>query len=660
MNPPDPTPSPSRPSPTRSLPTPWFLLACAALLLFWALSIPTWNPAFPIAPNVDYAWFSAIDYANAHHMPFSSRILFTYGPLGYLGAPIYPTHGFAWSILIRLALVTWYVLAIARLNINRNVPWPITLIGLTLLLVAPLQGVTYDPSNWLLAILMLLRLLDASDNHSPLDTTLTIVGIFLLSVLSLTKFTHFIIAGIVLFAMALSLSLTPAGRKKLWLPLLFIPFLLLMWTLSGEPLSGLWNFIITRLQVSSAHSQSSGTPDATVELLAFSSALVSLACWAWLAGSHPQASKTVKIIVALTGALITFFTFKAGVVRAGPVTASTIGYSLICIALLWTLGAPAPRPLPRALAIALTAAALAITICFGQWVVNPVVPGWFTRIFTVPVARAQNALALAQDPSLLSRQYQDRKAAVAQQWPIPQEMRIPTTDIIGNDQQILILNDVNYHPRPSIQNYFIGAPSLLAVNTDFFKSQNAPDQLLISTLEIDNRYPLLTLGPNLLPLLSHYQTLERLHHYVILQKLPTPLTLQLTPIANLDILPGVSTPLPPEAHTGLIWAQLDYTPPATAAALNFLLRTPRLKISVNTREGLPEFGTASPAQLSAGFLLSPYATDQYLRSLWRLGLAGKDMPKQLTALTLDIDAPPWQQALVKAPMKLHLYKITAK
>ena len=94
-----------------------------------------------------------------------------------------------------------------------------------------------------------------------------------------------------------------------------------------------------------------------------------------------------------------------------------------------------------------------------------------------------------------------------------------TIDAMSCCQGILLINDLNYRPRPVFQSYSSYTPYLLAENARFFRSDFAPKFVLFK-LEAVNGCPALEDGQALMELSRLYAPVLHEGDFILFQRLP--------------------------------------------------------------------------------------------------------------------------------------------
>ena len=97
-----------------------------------------------------------------------------------------------------------------------------------------------------------------------------------------------------------------------------------------------------------------------------------------------------------------------------------------------------------------------------------------------------------------------------------------SVDVIGLEQAVVLLNDLNYRPPPVFQGYQACTRKLEELNVAFYRSNQAPEFVLFKLQSIDGRFPTLDNSRVLLDLLHRYQfVLEEDGFLLLQQKIPS-------------------------------------------------------------------------------------------------------------------------------------------
>src|SRR5262249_23220713 len=86
----------------------------------------------------------------------------------------------------------------------------------------------------------------------------------------------------------------------------------------------------------------------------------------------------------------------------------------------------------------------------------------------------------------------------------------------------LLVNGLNWTPRPVMQSYSVHSPALLRLNRDFFRGPAAPEFVLFRAESIDGHLPTQDDGPALLELLRRYEPRETEKEFLLLKRRAEP------------------------------------------------------------------------------------------------------------------------------------------
>lgn len=132
-----------------------------------------------------------------------------------------------------------------------------------------------------------------------------------------------------------------------------------------------------------------------------------------------------------------------------------------------------------------------------------------------------------------------------------------TIDIFGFLPGVILLNDLNYKPRPMPINFAATTQELMERNAEFYRNDaTAPEYLLAYIYQIDGRF-----GPQddalaVPEVLEHYSPVLMDHGFILLKRTPGAPDLQRTFLSSETINWGETVPLPPTG-TNLLWCSAD-------------------------------------------------------------------------------------------------------
>src|SRR5262249_26204758 len=125
----------------------------------------------------------------------------------------------------------------------------------------------------------------------------------------------------------------------------------------------------------------------------------------------------------------------------------------------------------------------------------------------VNLARVPDQLADAVTPFRLKERLEAAAAVEPAEWLLPRiRSRVGErpVDLLSYAQGFLFLNHLTWSPRPVLQSYSASSPNLARVNAEHFRSERAPDFVVLALAPVDGRLPALEDGPALLAILRRY------------------------------------------------------------------------------------------------------------------------------------------------------------
>lgn len=470
------TPAPGNaPVPARR---PWsWWLGQAGLYALLAASIFR----LPVAPDIglDASWQMTLGYAANLGLQHGRDLVFTYGPLGHHMTSVYTGGGLgvqlAWQAVSALVIAAGLYAFGRRLTGWRQVGYYLFLLWFGMMYVDAMQ----------MCIITIFSLMLLQPSRRP-DLRLGGVAA-LFAVLSLVKFTHFMICGVLVVLLAAYFLLTQNRRAAGLLAGVFLGVFLGGWLLCGQALGNLPAYLYYSLQLSLGYSgamslyEDGGT--LALGLVAAAGAAGYLALYFLSAADRLRAGA----VVLMTSASL-FMNWKHGFTRAdGHVLAHYV--SVLLLAATYPVLTLDDGRWGRAKGALLAVAALA---CFAG------IQGISGSSTTEAPAFWNDRLRDTADALLDLPGYQARlNAALEDTTRLVDRPGLrgfvgrETVDHLGNDQAVAVLNRFNYRPRPAIQSYATYTPALNRLDESFYRSDRGPRFVLQRYGSIDDRPPAL-------------------------------------------------------------------------------------------------------------------------------------------------------------------------
>jgi len=498
-----------------------FMGGLCVVALVWLSTISFGAPT--ASKGLDASWIQSLAYAFEHHFQAGVDYIFTYGPLGY----IYPRFCYnadlfypfiAWNIIIGLFFAAIFV------TYTQKIEGKIDKFIYLFLVVIVISSFAADPRYFLGIVASVVLAISPPPfiKHNILRYT-TLVGLVLLflAVISLTKFTHFILAGVGVLWMTVAIWHSYSRKLALIIPIVFTIFLISIWLISGQSLFNLPSYIINSLQIASGYTdaQSGGGFKITQILLAIANIFV--IGLMVLLGCFIKPWQMKRFIIAGMVFFGIFIAWKAGFVRHDAYHSLTF-FTFVVLAPFFieydksmhTFLILTFRVL-RYLAIFIALSGLFMVGNKINYTPSNFIGNWYQRI-------ANNFTTLVNLPDFKAKRDKnlDRLKQKHNLPKIRAQVGQATVDIFSWEQGVVFLNELNWHPRPVFQSYSVYTPPLLVINGNFYASVKAPEFVIFKLQAIDGQFPFMNDNEALKILLRDYQPILSEKGYLLLKRVP--------------------------------------------------------------------------------------------------------------------------------------------
>jgi hypothetical protein len=545
------------------------------------------------ANELDPSWMRCLGHFLKNRYQCGADYVWTYGPLGYFVHAVYDADLFwwkyAWELGVKFAFA-WLLLRWADL-LRGRLTWAL-FVALLLIFLAGCTDALY------LFGVVLLGLLPLRDEGCRSGGRLA-AGTALLTVLSLTKFT-FLLLGV---AAWLVVVLAPGiGRwRRAALAAGFPLALATAWCLLGQAARNMAGFLSGSLEVAWGYGEAMAIEGITDHIYR---GLEGVALFVVLVAIYPRpvlCRRESLLGLALVGVSL-FLVWKHGFVRQVSHTGHFFNYLLLVpFALEGLLGGDTGRRLFRAGLVA----ALVVIALDGRGA-SPQFDAWLGRL------RENGATVLA--PARLRRSLDERQDELADEWALPAIRRLADrqpVDQISTAQGVLLLNRMDYRPRPVFQSYSAYTPQLLARNAAFYRSERAPTFVLWKLDPIDGHMPAMEDGPTLLEVFRRYRPAAREKGFLLLKRLPDT---DRSGTIERSVLRRRSVTFEEEVRVDdlgsapkTLTIRIEDSP--RGRLTKFLFRPPPLFLDLHTRDGQTYSYRLIPGLAGADFLLDPLLRD---------------------------------------------------
>lgn len=575
------------------------------------LAIFTW----PIAsigpgPGLDASWQAALYMGVEGGMQFGRELVFTYGPLGFLHAPVLYGESL-WLLAFAYHALSWFGLALTLVWVARRALLLPVAVGVCflVLVVGHLAAVTV-----LIAFLWCFAALAAEP--PPFTRPLLVYGGAALAAAELLGKVNYGVSILVLCLVAL---LSIPGRRAN-LPRFVVTLaavLVTLWLLAGQAPANLPDYFENSWQFVSGYSRAMGTDLGTVPWeipLALAAAAVLIAAAAFATRGEPI---RVRVGSLLLLALFVYVSFKQDFVRSGP--DGRTEFAVLMTAAALAVGARfgersrRPRIDPRLLGAGLVAPMLALLV----WVLPS--PSFWGTVEPGPHLNfLREDLHAFLSPSARAAVRSDSREGMRSTYRLPASIRqrIGARPVAVEPWEVGVAwaYGLDWQPLPVIQDYAVYTPGLDRLNaaalaadgpTTILRQPTRGENAAIVT-DLSGRYPAWEAPAATLALLCHYRAALTTPRWQLLER--SDRCGAERALATVHTETGVPLPVPPAPGPGeVVFARvhgLGLTAPEAATAL--LYRAPRRSVSF---DGGRDW-TVTEATASDGLILRvPAAAD---------------------------------------------------
>ena len=552
---------------------------------------------FPAQPEVglDPSWRMVLGHALAQRWQFGRDVVFTYGPLGALLGNTYAGEG----LVLLLAGQAAFALGLAGLVVHRarqSRGWP----RAAFLAFWPLVAVGARNALHLLAMLLIGLVLAHRRPRAPRLREL--VGLAALAVLAAEKFTHLLLAAVIVAALGARAALRTRRAGAALAPIAgFAAVWLGVWSLAGQELASLLPYLRNSLEVTRGYVDGMGL-EAPPELLRDAAAVWAL-LGLWLIDEARRRKLRAEGI--LDGALLGAFAFalwKNGFVRADGHTGTFF---------VGVLGAAVIAPLfhPRAARDSRLRAPILASIAVACLIgIDHTWPESVRGLVGTLEARLWNNAERFALGRGLADDYAARLEGRRRDAALPRvraAVGSATLDVFGHEQAVALLNDLHYHPRPVFQGYSAYTPELARLNQRFYASADAPEFVLFKSQSIDGRLPAFDDSLALRELLRGYRRVLSEGGFALLRRTPSaapaPRVVQ-REVQTIDLGAPIDLCALPSGPT---WVEISAPLSPLGALRALLLRPPIVQLDLVLRGGRSQSFRLPLDAAATGFLVNP-------------------------------------------------------
>lgn len=236
-----------------------------------------------------------------------------------------------------------------------------------------------------------------------------------------------------------------------------------------------------------------------------------------------------------------------------------------------------------------------------------------------------------------------------------------SVDVFPSKLIVGFAHGLDMRPRPVLQSYAAFTPALIDRDAQHFYGPNAPDHVLISVGQIDNRLPTMEDSRAWFELLANYELKDSSRDLLKLGRRDRPrLSLPAEPSYRTTMKFGERVNVPP-TMTSPIWCRIQIEPSLAGRAASILYRLPELRLHVQSDDGDDREFRLLPGAASAGFLVSPVvATREDLIRLWMrrddFDLKNAWIENRVVGLACSVSNDDWAEILFEADVTVEFFE----
>lgn len=557
---------------------------------------------FPLMPGsgLDPSWRMALGYMYEHGMQFGRDVIFTYGPLGFVMSKTFSGIQF-WSLIagqLVLAIISATVIILQGRRLTGTSRF--IYFGFFLLF-----GIIYEDALHMLVIAILgFQLLRECGDRWKIRAALIAP---VLALYAQIKFTDFMLGTLVVLVACAYNLWRKRWREAALLSLGYVAAYLVIWVLCGQQLQNLPGYFQGSWAISEGYQWAMGISTPTAPLWKGLVVLLMIIVYALghlkLNPDKPRAIANVLVLAAFI-----YLNWKHGFVRSDGHMLGFFFCAMLPMAAYPALLEDSDRfrTLHRWVFVAL--------IVLSLWAVENALFGTARGAMGQLQGKVWSNIESVIYWSDTRQRYREAlniERVGADLYQTRETVGRATIDVLGEEQNVLIMNRLNYRPRPVIQSYSTFMPLLAQLNYDFYASENAPEFVLAKIQTIDGRLPTMDDSMALRLLVYRYSFLRTEKGFHLWKKNPGPFDpAKYEPKLVRSDTAAIDQPIALKAWASHpLWLKIDLKPSLLGTLRSFLYKPPQVKLTIKDINNNSRTFLMPLPMGRTGFIVNPFIDD---------------------------------------------------
>jgi hypothetical protein len=538
-------------------------------------------------PALDASWQVTLEEAFFKSWKFGTTVNFTGGPLSFLYTPTSLGYYVFWQIAAESLVISLALFLIFR-ALRAQAFWIKAIVFICIIPSTSLGKDGIFLTSILAASLILLNTQDSKGIVKGIPTYL--------AVLSLMKFS-FATLGIACVAILAVAAYIQKDYSRIYKTAgSYFGSFIVIWILIGQNLLTIPMFFRNSLEISKGYLWNMNLHEnaTTFYFLVSYLLLTSVPILIYCLWKRREVANWITLILA---AASIYLCWKAGITRTGSHMGFFLQSTVLIVLLLFSIAKPKSLGNIWMCLVALS--------YFGGliWIY----PGGIKPIASMSWKVFTGNLTFLANPDSLNQSYTRMIPLVLLENELPEikkQVEESSIDLLHFQHSVLLLNGLNFQPRPTIQNYHAFNSYLSKLNQTHIRD-NPPDFILVRYGLVDQRYPYSDDALYNLEVFQNYKPSIVEKGYTLLQRTNAPEKLEVGPVLIEKTIQSGEYVDVAEFSQKLLWLKVHYNPSFLHKLSAFFYKPEILVIGVNLEDGTDRNFRLVGGNLEDGFLLNP-------------------------------------------------------